>query len=129
MMIINLRNQTKMIKTTTGSLKEKKKTQAELREEYAKLVFGLAICVSSHTFNVSPSIKRIIISGYTQRRNKAGDIKDEYVYSLKFDRHILEKNDLTHISPIEFCLASENRVNMTTTYLMKAITPFEDING
>ena len=58
--------QTKLVKTDAGNLKEKKKTQAELRSEYATLVFGLAIFIVSHTFNVSPAIQKVLISGYTQ---------------------------------------------------------------
>ena len=55
--------QTKLIKTDAGNLKEKKKTQAEMRGEYSTLVFGLAVFIVSHTFNVSPAIKKILISG------------------------------------------------------------------
>ena len=92
-------NPTKMIKTDSGNLKEKKKTQSELRGEYATLVFGLAIFISSHTFNISPAIQRILISGYTQRKNKDGDLKDTYIYSLRFYRDQFENKDLSDISP------------------------------
>ncbi|HPZ00728.1 MAG TPA: hypothetical protein PLS28_04590, partial [Clostridiales bacterium] len=118
---------TKLIKTDAGNLKEKKKTQTELREEYAVLVFGLAIFITSNAFNVSPAIKRILISGYTQRRNKAGDICDDYIYSLKFYREEFEHRDFSAINPKEFCLSAENRSNMTATSIFRTIVPFDSI--
>lgn len=117
--------QTKLVKTDSGKLKEKKKTQAEVRGEYATLVFGLAIFVVSHSFNVSPAIQKILISGYTQRPDKDGNIKDDYIYSIKFTRDMFEQRDLSRIAPKDFCLSTENRCNMTTTSLFKAIVPYD----
>lgn len=118
---------TKLTKTNVGNLKEKNKTQAELREEYATLVFGLAIFISSNAFNISPAIKNILISGYTQRRNKDGDICDEYIYSIKFQRDDFEHRSFNYINPKSFCLTAENRCNMTATCLFRKITPFDNI--
>jgi len=115
----------KMTLTQAGNLKEKKKTQGEIREEYATLVFGLAVFVSSNAFNVSPAIDKIIISGYTQRRNKEGDLKDDYIYSIKFTRNMFEKKNVALVEPKGFCMTTENRCNMTNTSLFKAIQPFE----
>ena len=117
--------QTKLVKSDAGNLKEKKKTQSELREEYSTLVFGLAIFIASNAFNVSPAIKRVLISGYTQRRDKNGDIKDDYIYSIKFTRDQFEQRDPSQIAPKDFCFAAENRCNITTTMLFKAIVPFD----
>lgn len=117
---------TRMTKTSAGNLKEKKKTQAELRGEYATLVFGLAIFVASNAFNTSPAIKKILISGYTQRRDKAGCINDDYIYSLKFKREQFENRNLSMIVPKEFCMLFENRCNMTSTALFKTIKPFDE---
>ena len=117
--------QTKLIKTDSGNLKEKKKTQAGIRGEYSTLVFGLAVFIVSHTFNVSPAINKILISGYTQRPDKEGSIKDDYIYSIKFVRDMFEQRDLSRVVPKDFCLSAENKCNMTSTSLFKAIVPFE----
>ena len=117
---------TKMTKTESGNLKEKKKTQAELREEYTRLVFGLAIFISSNAFNTSPAIEKILVSGYTQRKNKNGEITDDYIYSIKFRRNMFEKRDLSKVSPVDFCMSFDIRCNMTSTMLFKTIKPFED---
>lgn len=114
-----------MIKNASGNIKEKKKTQAELRKEYAQVVFGLAMYISGHVFNISPVISKIQISGYTQRKKKTGDIFDCYVYSLKFNRSDFEHKRMSNVDPVEFCLSVENRTNMTTTGLLREIKPFE----
>lgn len=114
-----------MTKTDTGKLKEKKKTQTELREEYAKVVFGLSMFISANAFNVSPAIHNILISGYTQRRDKEGNLNDDYIYSIKFTREKFEKGKLASKEPVKFCMSFENRCNMTTTSLFKAIKPYD----
>lgn len=114
-----------IIKLASGNLKEKKKTQSTLKQEYVNLVFGLAIFISANIFNISPAIHNIIISGYTQRRNRAGEINDEYVYSIKFSRNIFEISILQNVNPLDFCMKFENRCNITNTMLLKKIQPYE----
>ena len=116
---------TEIVRMSSGSLKEKKKTQTTLKQEYVYLVFGLAIFISANIFNISPSIKNIVFSGYTHRRNKMGEIHDEYVYSIKFTRGIFEKSSLVYVDPKDFCMRFENRCNITSTMLMKKITPYD----
>lgn len=113
------------IKTDAGNLKEKKKTQTQLREEYARVVFGLAMVLSAGTFNVSPAIKGVLISGYTQRRNRDGDVKDDYIYSIQFGREYFAHIQPKNVDPVRFCLAAECRCSMTSTSLFRAIQPFE----
>ncbi|MBO4910130.1 MAG: DUF4236 domain-containing protein [Lachnospiraceae bacterium] len=117
--------ETRMVKTDSGGLKEKKKTQAELKAEYATLVFGLAVFISANVFNISPAIQKILISGYTQRRNKDGDINDDYIYSIKFTRSMFEKKNVALADPKALCMSAENRCNMTTTSLFKVIKPYD----
>ena len=119
-------NATKLVKTGTTGFKEKKKTQTELREEYSTLVFGLAIFLSANVFNLSPAINSIILSGYTQRRDKNGILKDDYIFSFKFLRTLFEGKDLTNEDPRSFCMKAENRCNLTSTSLFKTIVPFEE---
>ncbi len=116
---------TKLIKTEAGNLKEKKKTLAELRSEYSTLLFGLAIFITSHVFNVSPAIKKVLLSGYAARTDKDGNTNEDYLYSFKFTRDMFEQRDLTRVIPKDFCLSAENRCNMTTTSLFKTIVPFD----
>lgn len=114
-----------MTKTDTGNLKEKKKTQFELKEEFSILVFGLAMFLSANAFNVSPAVKHVLISAYTKRRDKEGNLNEEYIYSIKFDRSKFEKKNMSMFDPKVFCMTTENRCNMTSTMLFKAIKPFD----
>ena len=116
-----------LVKTESGNLKEKKKTQTELRSEYARLVFGLAVFITANAFNVSPAVQKVLISGYTQRENKEGAVSDDYIYSIKFTRDMFEQVDFSSVSPREFCLAAEHRCNMTSTSLFKVIAPFDNV--
>ena len=114
-----------MTKTDTGNLKEKKKTQAELKEEFSILVFGLAMFLSANAFNVSPAVMHVLISAYTKRRDKEGNLNEDYIYSIKFDRDKFEKKNMSMFDPKVFCMTTENRCNMTNTMLFKAITPYD----
>lgn len=117
--------QEKAARLANGTVKKKSKTQKDLKSDYLRCVFGLAVFFSANLFNISPAIKRIVISGYTQRRNpKTGDLQDDYIYSVKFLRDVFETTNISSIDPYDFCMQFENRCNITQTMLMKAITPF-----
>lgn len=109
-----------------GTMKIVDKTQKELNADYQECVFGMAAFLASHMSNVSTAIKTIIVSGYTQRRNsKTGDIQDDYVYSIIFERekwNVLKKDSETGKN---FCLKFENRSNILAGGKMKTIIPIE----
>lgn len=109
-----------------GTIKEKNKTQATLKEEYVQVVLGLAVFLASHLFNQSLLIEKILISAYTQRRNKQGDVGNEYIYSIKFNREDMQGIDLSKVDPVEFTQRCENRMNITASNVMKIIIPFDE---
>lgn len=117
---------TKMVKLSSGNLSQKKKTQAELKKDYAGLVFSLVVFLAANLFGLSPAIEKMTMSCYTQRRNTAGDIDDNYILSVRFDREPFEKGAFLKMDPMEFCMGFENRCNMTSTMLFKKIIPFGD---
>lgn len=114
----------KAVQMANGNKKLKNKTKQEINRDYKKYVFGLAIFLSSHLFNISPKILKIVVSGYTQRRNKTGDINDDYVYSIIFEREVLMNIDFVNGDPFENCMKFKNRCNLTTTDILKPIEPF-----
>lgn len=122
--IEDLPNQ-KAVQMANGNKKIKLKTKQELNTDYKKYVFGLAIFMCSHLFNISPQIYNIVISGYTQRRISNGDIKDEYIYSIIFDRENIRKYNLIEDDPFEICMKFKNRCNITSTNIFKEIDPFK----
>ena len=104
----------------------KKKQASVLKEEYAKTILSLGIYLTANFFNVSSYIKEIVISAFTTRRDSNGDLKDEYLYSVKYTRDIFEQTDLNALeNAYDFMLKFENRINMSNTYSFKEIKPYE----
>ena len=118
--------QEKAVSLANGTTKKKAKTQKELKEDYVNCVFGLAMFFAGHLFNVSPKIKNMIISGYTQRSNTTiSEPTDEYVYSIKFTRDVFENQKIKAINkPYDFCMTFENRCSLTSTLILRDYPKF-----
>ena len=115
----------KAIQLASGQIKRKEKTQKELKHEYMRCIFGLAVFISSYLFDISPVIHEIVVSGYTQRRNKrTGENQDDYIYSVKFHRSGFVGIDFNTIDIISFFEQFENRYILSQTYELKTIIPF-----
>lgn len=114
----------KALQLASGNMKLQNKSQTELYNDYKNYVFGLALFIVGHIFNVSPNICNIIISGYTQRRDKKGDINDDYIYSIKFEREKLSQYNLMEGDSYNICMNFENRCNICTNNSLKAIEPY-----
>ena len=112
------------VQLANGDLRIKTKTQKQLRSEYSECVFGLAIYVAANLFNASPAIERTVLSAYTQRRNRKGDVINEYIYSIRFLRDGFTDVDFERVDPERFCMHFENRCNLSTTKAFKSIEPF-----
>ncbi len=110
----------------SGKIVYRKKTSAELKEEYARTVMSLGIFLSANYFNLSSYIDEIVLSGFNTVRNRNGDQVDQYLYSVRYTRDLFEKTDLSKVDdPYEFILRFENRINMSSNYTFKAIKPYE----
>lgn len=116
----------KAVQLASGNMKLQNKSQTELYNDYKSYVFGLAIFLVGHIFNISPNINNIIISGYTQRRDKKGIINDVYVYSIKFDREKLGQHNLIEGDSYNICMNFENRCNIGVNNLLKEIVPYTE---
>ena len=116
----------KAVQLANGNMKLKDKTQTELYSDYKNYVFGLALFVVGHIFNISPKIHKIVISAYTQRRDKKGQINDDYVYSIKFDRNKLGEMDLIKGDSFNMCMNFENRCNVNANNSLKTIEPYDN---
>lgn len=105
----------------------KNKTQSQIKQEYSYTIVSLSAYIAAQIFNLSSYINEIIISGFTARRNNVGDLKDEYVYSIKYLREEFIKTSLENIDNIfEFINKFENRINLNeSNYSLKEIKPFE----
>jgi len=106
----------------------KNKAKKQLQLEYAKHIHGIAFKVVGTIFTVLPKVKRIIVSGYSQRLDSSiGKINDDYLYSFKIDREKFLKikfNILEQVDPVAALDVFEHRKKMTTTGIFKPIEPF-----
>lgn len=115
----------KATELSSGKLSVKDKTSKELRYDYSRCVAGMAFYLSGLAFNVSTEVEKIVVSGYTQRiSSKTGNIQDDYVYSILFDRNAFANLNFNNIEPIDAIKNFENRVNISSTFEMKTIMPF-----
>lgn len=109
----------------SGKLKVQKKSQRQMREDYAIMVGGTALYLSSYVFSLLPTCETIIISGYTQVQNKAtGHIEDQYIYSLKVDKKTFYSLNLAEVHPIAAFENFEPVINATKTFIFKEIEPY-----
>ena len=117
--------QDKLTQLADGTLKIKKKSQKESREDYKTCVFGLGEYVAGNVFGLVPAAERIAVSAYTQRRGeKTGDAEDVFIYSVVFERSAFKKG-YQKKEPAEFCDGMKSRYYVLASGVMKQIAPFE----
>lgn len=128
--IEDLPNRIATISTSGNKLSIKEKTQKQLRLEYAEHIHGIALRLAGYAFASLPSVRKVIISGYSQRLNTAsGNTEDEYLYSVKIDRDNfrgLNHNDLTKVDPVASFDIFDAVRKMTATGIMHAIVPYSN---
>lgn len=107
-----------------NQLKSKKKTKTVLQEEYACVIFGLILYIASNAFDLSPYIEKILMAGYTQRRDSKGNLNGDYIFSMKWNRNQFEGKDISQVNAIDFCMNTENRCLLSKTYQFKTIEPY-----
>lgn len=111
----------------SGKLTEKSKTQRQLREEYAGVVYGVALLLAANLFAISPAIERILLSGYTQRRDSLGDMANVYLFSVRLNRAAFEGVKLADEDAEAFFHTFENRCIVTSGGLFKEIVPYDTL--
>lgn len=115
----------KAVEMAGGSVKPRAKSLRELREEYQTCVLGLAVFFASSMFALSSGISQVLISGYTQRRDrKTGEMEDCYIFSIAFEREAFERTDVGDEDPCRFCDRFRSRINVLSTGEFKRIEPY-----
>jgi hypothetical protein len=103
-------------------------SDSKLTQLYMRHVHGIGFRVLGETFAALPTIQNVILSGYSQRPNKAnGQIADEYLYSVKASREAWSKvqfNNLAAIDVAEYLIQFELRRYMSRSGRFKAVEPF-----
>ena len=109
-----------------GEVVFKKKTMSQLKEEYAKMVLSLGVFLTANYFNISSYIDEVVMSAFTTVRDRNGDLVDQYLYSIRYDRDTFEKTKLSDVDDLyEFMMQFTNRINLSANNTFKAIKPYE----
>lgn len=108
----------------SGKASTKNKTQKQIKQEYVQCVFGLAEFLAASIFNLNCTLRHIAISGYTQRRDKNGDINDDYIYSVIFSRGPFENKEIS--DPIGVFMLFPNRMKLSASNTFSKINPFTE---
>ncbi|MFC1333185.1 MAG: DUF4236 domain-containing protein [gamma proteobacterium symbiont of Clathrolucina costata] len=112
-------------KVSIKDLSEKSK-----RMSYMRHIHGVAFRIAGEIFSVLPSVKNIVISGYSQRpEKKTGNVVDEYLLSVRIDRDIwrsINFSNLPAVDPVSSLELFELNRKMTTTGIFKPIDPYRE---
>lgn len=108
----------------SGKVSVKDKSKKELSEDYATCVTGLAFFFSGILFNISSRINTIEVAGYTQRLDgKTGNITDQYIYAVRFDRETFKGLKFRSIVPYESFELFPHVMDLTKQMVFKTIVP------
>jgi len=100
-------------------------SDAELREDYVQCVFGLGVFIASHMFDLAAPLQTIVVSAFTQRRDDKGDLRDDYIYSVKYPRAALAAmGDIAATNPFDVAMACENRCRLSRSREFDVIEPY-----
>lgn len=98
-----------------------------VQKMYAQHIHSIGFRLLGEAFGMLPSINRVILSGYSQRKNKAtGHEADEYLFSVQVQRDQWESinfDALDSIDVTEALARFELRRQMSKTGIFAAIQP------
>ena len=109
-----------------NGLLRKKLKSSELQQLYSLHVHGIVARLIAEAFSILPTLDSVVISGYTQRRDRAGQIQDDYVLSLGIDKvtwrqifgQVMLQPEVIMDSPC-------SRVKRLSNHKLGSITPFD----
>jgi hypothetical protein len=108
------------------SMKELSATK--VAQLYMRHVHGIAFRIIGETFAGLPTVDSIVLSGYSQRPNKAtGQIQDDYLYSVRVSRKDWETLNFSNLHAIDVTQALsmfELRRDLSKSGVFTPITPF-----
>lgn len=86
----------------SGKISVKNKTQKLLKEDFANCITGLGLLIGGVAFMSGAGVKKVSISGYSQRIDKKDGVeKDDYLYTVQFDREQFSNINFENIEPLE----------------------------
>lgn len=128
--IEDIPEETVYIKKTTASVEKKQRKEADIRKDYLVHVHAIALRLAGEVYCQLPTIKKVMVSGYTQRLNTAtGKIQDDYVYSIIFDKATWRNLEPANTDPVDCFNCFPCRRSIQRNKIMNSVDPFtwEDI--
>jgi len=97
------------------------------RKLYQQHVHSLGFRILGEAFAALPTIRKVVLSGYSQRPDSAtGHTKEDYLYSVRVNRNQWNQINfamLDQIDPGEALAVFDLQRNMTATGIFKPVTP------
>ena len=105
----------------------KKKSEKQLRIEYATHIHGIIFRVAATSFSTLPSLQSVIVSGFSQRPDRAtGHPINEFLISVRISRDEIASvnfNGLEYIDPISAIEAFSPIRSMNSAHVFQPIEP------
>lgn len=107
----------------------KEKPEKQRRSDYLTHVHAIAFRLVGETFAALPTATAVVLSGYTQRRDRAtGQPVDVYVVSVRAARtkwRDIRFDDLGHVDPVEALGRFDCRREIKKNMDLASIEPFQ----
>ncbi|MDR2404906.1 MAG: DUF4236 domain-containing protein [Deltaproteobacteria bacterium] len=101
-----------------------------LQRDYQLLVHAIVIRLAGEVFYYFPTVKNVVISGFTDRLDKrTGLMRADYIISVDFERRLWGKINPALADPVECVGLFNSRRDIDGESSMKAIEPFADIGS
>ncbi|WP_067516684.1 DUF4236 domain-containing protein [Endozoicomonas ascidiicola] len=112
----------------SSRLRIKKLSATQQRSLYAHHIGSIGLLLCGVGFNRLPSVRQIVISGFSQRKDsRTGHTNEDYLYSGKMTRRVFSQINfaqLGELDPMKALGLGELRCTLSKTNLFKSIEPF-----
>lgn len=128
--IEDMPSKTAGVPTRGMKLSVKEMSAAQVQKLYMRHVHSIGFRIIGEAFASLPNTQRVILSGYSQRRDKAtGQASDEYLYSVRVGRADWSEIEFTqaglnNLDVVEALSRFDLRRAMSKTGIFKPITPY-----
>ena len=104
----------KVVTLASGYQSVQDKLVSECHRDYARCVSGLAFYLATHMFNISLSVKKVFVGGYTQMISPlTGNPEDLYVMEVMFDRATFTPITVKNCNPEEAITMFQHNMDLS----------------
>jgi hypothetical protein len=108
----------------SGQLKPVRREEAERNRLYAQLTCGLALMMAATAFAAAPTLQRLTVAGYTQRKQRgAAVVEDQFVIETRISRDAVRNLQPSDADPISIVGSQQTRLDWGSSFLLKKIQP------